>query len=241
MQALSALVSPTCQKAFLELSFPIDCVKSTVLNGLNLGVLLGALAIKLPQILKIVEARSVAGISESSLVLELISATCACLYALLMGHPFASWGEMFFISVQCLMLNALYWRYARGVSVARRMGGLMVGIAIVLGVVRRGVPSAYLPILATLPITLNLMARVPQIMLNYNNRATGQLAVVTFALAFLGNMARVLTTVSQLNDPVTLASHATAAALNGTILVQILYYGKGKKVIARDIKKKKTK
>jgi len=75
------------------------------------------------------------------------------------------------------------------------------------------------------------MARVPQILLNSRQQHTGQLAFLSFALAFLGNLARVFTTIVKLSDPLTLASHAIAASLNGVIVGQVLMYPKkiGKK------------
>ena len=52
-------------------------------------------------------------------------------------------------------------------------------------------------------------------------------------MAFLGNLARIFTTVMKLSDPLTLASHAIAATLNGLLVGQILIYPK------RDVVKKK--
>jgi len=72
----------------------------------------------------------------------------------------------------------------------------------------------------------DLMARVPQIILNHRQKHTGQLAFLSFALAFLGNLARVFTTLVKLSDPLTLASHLIAATLNGIIVGQILFYPK---------------
>ena len=56
---------------------------------------------------------------------------------------------------------------------------------------------------------------------------------MSFALAFLGNLARIFTTVMKLSDPLTLASHAIAATLNGLLVGQTLIYPK------RDVVKKK--
>ena len=155
MAAVFGLVSQKCFADFAQLTFTAVCVKELLVNGINLGILFGAVAIKLPQIFKIVNAKSVAGISESSLALELLSSTCACLYASLMGHPFSTWGEMLFIAVQCLALNCLFWYLSPRVSVPRRIAGLSIVSLLVAYILRSGIPSAYLPILASLPITLS--------------------------------------------------------------------------------------
>jgi len=151
----SVLVSQKCVTEFTQLTFAWPCVKELLVNGINIGILFGALAIKLPQIFKIVKAKSVDGISESSLALELLSSTCACLYASLMGHPFSTWGEMLFISVQCLLLNCLFWYLSLSVSVFRRVAALVVLSGVVAQTLIHGIPPQYLPILAAMPITLS--------------------------------------------------------------------------------------
>lgn len=222
--ALKYLVTPKCETAILAGALPASCLKQVVTNSANLGILLGALTVKLPQILKILAAKSVSGISESSLALELLSATAACLYARLMGFPFSSWGEMFFISVQCLILNMLYWAFGQRVSIMNRLIALITYAAGVWYILNHQIPPYYVTLLASLPISLNMLSRVPQILLNFKTGHTGQLSLITFGLAFAGNVARVLTTLGQLNDPVTLASHLTAALLNGTLVAQIFFY-----------------
>ena len=80
---------------------------------------------------------------------------------------------------------------------------------------------------------LDLMARVPQILLNSRQKHTGQLALASFALAFLGNVARIFTTLVKVADPLMLASHSIAAALNGTLVFQIFFF-------AKEVKKKRN-
>merc|ERR1712072_1592096 len=47
--------------------FHVDCIKSTISKGLSLAIVLGAVALKAPQVLNIVKSKSVTGISLSSL------------------------------------------------------------------------------------------------------------------------------------------------------------------------------
>jgi len=155
MAAVFGLVGQKCFAEFKQLTFTPPCIKEFLVNGINLGIMFGAVAIKLPQIFKILNAKSVVGISESSLALELLSSTCACLYASLMGHPFSTWGEMLFISVQCLILNTLFWYLSPLVSLPRRIAGLSLVSLAVAYFLSAGIPPTYLPILASMPITLS--------------------------------------------------------------------------------------
>ena len=100
---------------------------------------------------------------------------------------------------------------------------LVYGVSVYY-ILNKGLQANHMSVLGSLPFTLNLLARIPQIALNFKNGHTGQLALLTFAMAFAGNLARVWTTASKLNDPLTLASHTSAAILNGTILAQIALY-----------------
>jgi mannose-P-dolichol utilization defect protein 1 len=50
----------------------VACIKALVAKGLGYLILLGALAVKVPQILKIVNAKSVKGLALSMFLLELV-------------------------------------------------------------------------------------------------------------------------------------------------------------------------
>ena len=155
MSAVFGLTSEKCLAQFLAFEFTSQCVKDLLVNGINLGILFGAVAIKLPQIIKIVRAKSVDGISESSLALELLSSTCACLYASLIGHPFSTWGEMLFIAIQCFILNVMFWYLSPGISKTRRILAVLAAATAVAYTLRTGLAPQYLPVLASTPITLS--------------------------------------------------------------------------------------
>jgi mannose-P-dolichol utilization defect protein 1 len=104
-------------------------------------------------------------------------------------------------------------------------------------VLNGNIPAEYYAILGFTPILLSIWSRLPQIVLNIRQGHTGQLALVTFALSGLGNLARVFTTIKQTpNDTISLFSMVVAAALNFTLVAQIyVYWGA---TIAATFKKK---
>ena len=220
----SGLLFDQCLSELASLTLSQQCVTPLLVKGVSLGILGGSVAVKFPQIYKVVRSGSVVGLAESSLVLELLGALSLCLYSFLSGFPFLAYGETFFIALQCLVLNWLFWFYG-GLSESPLMlrvlvFGLLFGVTSTSAVF--GLPTELMQILARLPITLNILARLPQIILNFRTKSTGQLALLTFLLSFAGNCARVATTLATFADSATLAAHLTAAVLNGTIVAQIL-------------------
>ncbi|KAF4708823.1 Mannose-P-dolichol utilization defect 1 protein, partial [Perkinsus olseni] len=182
------------------------------------------------------------GISEASFALEFIASSLFCIYNMLMRHPFAAWGEMFFISVQCMIQLILFWWYAPQIDILPRVLLMNLGSFGFMWAMSGQMPEQLLPFLGMAPAILGIAARLPQIVLNFKQGSTGHLAFLTFFLSFMGNLARIFTTLKQLSDPVTLASHGCAAICNGTIVAQILYYWNATKAAnAQEEKSKKAK
>jgi mannose-P-dolichol utilization defect protein 1 len=72
-----------------------------------------------------------------------------------------------------------------------------------------------------------LAARLPQIAANARAKSTGNLSIVTYAANTLGSLARVFTSVSAGGGGALVRNYALGAALNATVVGQILAYGKG--------------
>jgi mannose-P-dolichol utilization defect protein 1 len=149
----------------------------------------------------------------------------SCLYHVLLDHPFSAWGEMFLISLQCAIQCVLFWTLSGEVSIPSRIAGAAVVVGISRIILTRGLPSQYLYMLGVFPIFLSIWSRLPQIILNLRQKHTGQLALVTFALSGLGNLARVFTTLKQTpDDTISLISMIVSALLNFTLVLQIIMY-----------------
>lgn len=70
-------------------------------------------------------------------------------------------------------------------------------------------------------------SRVPQIVQSYRNKSTGQLDLFMILLQTGGSLSRVFTTLQEVDDVVYLSGFILGAALNLTMLAQLLYYGSG--------------
>ena len=132
---------------------------------------------------------------------------------------------MFLICVQCAIQCILYWSLSGAVSIPVRVGGSAILAGATGFILQRGLPAEYISILGMFPIVLSVWSRLPQIVLNLKQGHTGQLALVTFALSGLGNLARVFTTLKQTpDDRITLLSMVVSALLNFTLVAQIVAY-----------------
>ena len=80
---------------------------------------------------------------------------------------------------------------------------------------------------------------MPQIILNFQQKSTGQMAFLTFMLNFLGSLARLGTVLNETDDLLFRIQYIVGAILNTIFILQFaLYWNSGKKV-DQDKKKKK--
>lgn len=186
-------------------------------------VLIGSLLYKLPQILRVIRRRSAAGISVLMYSLETVGTTFSALYFARRAFPFSTYGETVFILIQNIVLLALIVLFQR----LPRAPAIFLGIlyfATVVALFSPYVPMSVLVLvqLGSIPI-LNL-ARVPQIVLNYRHKGTGELSPITLGLQLLGNVARIFTTIAQVRDRLMLTGICVATCFNTALFVQWLYY-----------------
>lgn len=112
-------------------------------------------------------------------------------------------------------------------SIPVRVAGSAVLASATGLVLQHGVPAKYLYILGASPVVLSIWSRLPQILLNLRQGHTGQLALATFAMSGLGNLARVYTTIKQTpEDTISVFSMVISSVLNITLVLQILVYWK---------------
>ncbi|KAJ3338051.1 hypothetical protein HDU93_010049 [Gonapodya sp. JEL0774] len=88
-------------------------------------------------------------------------------------------------------------------------------------------PMGLLGTLQGLTILIGIASRVPQIYSNYATRSVGQLSSITVFLISAGSVARVFTTLQEVNDPVLLVGAVVAALLNVVLASQCVLYAVG--------------
>uniref|UniRef100_A0A672UQ23 Mannose-P-dolichol utilization defect 1 protein n=1 Tax=Strigops habroptila TaxID=2489341 RepID=A0A672UQ23_STRHB len=196
--------------------------------------------VKLPQVLRVLGARSGAGLSVPGVLLELLALAGSVAYGCSRAFPFSAWGEALFLLLQTMTLGFLMQHF--GGHTGRGKWGLWGGHPwgccwwLVTGCY--WVPSSpptpppgLITFLQAANLPIIILSRVRggllQAATNYRQGHTGQLSGVTTTLLFGGALARVFTSLQETGDPLLALTFATSAACNGLLLGQLLYYRGG--------------
>ncbi|KAJ9080160.1 hypothetical protein DSO57_1028022 [Entomophthora muscae] len=186
------LGSPYCYEEIVEnLNFSnVPCLKLGLSKGIGMGIVFGGCIVKVPQVQKIISAKSALGVSFLSYFLETLSYIVTISYNLRSNNPFSTWGETLAITLQNMVILMLLPFYAGKPSRAILSILSLAGLYYVLS--RQDiVPSELLGTLYTSTIPIVLISRVPQIYSNFSNGHTGQLSAFTVFNYFLGAVARI--------------------------------------------------
>jgi mannose-P-dolichol utilization defect protein 1 len=189
-----------------------------------LGLVAGGAILKLPQIIKMVNAGSAAGISFSSYFLETISFTISLIYNVRNANPFTTYGEQLFITIQNVVILGLILYYNRQLP---QLVVILSAYFVAALLLYSSVPMSYLPLIQSSTILIGIASRLPQLYTNYTNKSTGQLSIVTVALQALGSVARTFTTWKEVDDAVLLIGAVVAMVLNVAVAGQFVQYGQG--------------
>ncbi|XP_032243230.1 mannose-P-dolichol utilization defect 1 protein isoform X2 [Nematostella vectensis] len=202
--------------------FKVPCLKLAISKALGYGIVVGSSIIKIPQIIKVVNAGSVVGLSLMSFFTELVATTATSAYSLVKGFPFSTWGESFFLCIQTSLLIILYFHFNRKPMIAALFCGLYaVSVYVLLS------DKVSLDIhtkLVSLNVPLMAISKLLQIVANFRNGHTGQLSFIMVFLLFVGAIARIFTTVQETGDTIMLATYCMTTALNGILVAQVLFY-----------------
>lgn len=220
------VLSPHCfDTYFIDFNF-LDrpCFAATLSKGLGIGIILGSIFVKFPQILKIYNAKTAKGISLATVILDLIVITIYAAYNFLKQFPISAWGDTAFLAIQTVAIGFLLLYYDVSTSKAIIF---LINYLVFSGVLISGlVPINILWTLQGINIPLLLAGRVIQVHSNYKNQSTGQLSAITCALLFAGSLARIFTSIQETGDTMIILTNVFSFLANLVIVIQILYYWK---------------
>lgn len=204
----------------------------------------------MPQIVKIVQARSVEGLSLAANAAELVAYSITFAYNWRLGYPLSTYGELLSCWAQDVVLVGLLLFFrgvlgkravaaaaAYGLLLWALLGGTIGGTiggggggasasaaTTAAAAASKGIKLVSMELLTALQAStifiVALGGRLPQILLNARRGDSGQLSAATSALNLAGNAARVFTTVVLTGDFLNLAGALVQAGLNGTLLAQ---------------------
>ncbi|XP_056409622.1 mannose-P-dolichol utilization defect 1 protein [Hyla sarda] len=214
----------------------VECLKLLISKILGIGIIVGSVMVKVPQIMKIVRSGTAEGLSFQSVLLELLALSGTMVYSITHGFPFSSWGEVLFLMIQTLIIGFLIQHLGGRTT----LGVLFLGVyfAIVGVLLSPVIPMVAVTVLQATNMPAVIISRLIQAVTNYRNGHTGQLSAVTVSLLFLGSLARIFTSVQETGDPLMALTFIVSSSCNGLIFAQLLYYWN---VSSAGDKKKKKK
>ncbi|XP_020784568.1 mannose-P-dolichol utilization defect 1b isoform X1 [Boleophthalmus pectinirostris] len=221
---LTYLMPESCyDEFFLNFNFlDVPCLKVVISKGLGIGIILGSVLVKMPQILKLVGASSAEGLSLQSVLLELVAITGTMAYSIVNRFPFSAWGEALFLMLQTLAIGFLILHYnqktSRGVLFVLVYGVLLF---VLLSPVT---PPVLITTLQASNMPAIVIGRLIQAVTNYQNGHTGQLSAISAFLLFAGSLARIFTSLQETGDALMALTYVISSTCNGILVLQLLYY-----------------
>ncbi|KAI9554430.1 hypothetical protein GHT06_019702 [Daphnia sinensis] len=239
------VLSPQCyDEFFLNFNFfHVECLKAALSKGLGLGIIAGSVLVKVPQILKLFNAKSGEGINLTAIFMELFAISANMAYSFRNEFPFSAWGEGFFLAVQTAIVAALVLLYAgRGgsaVSAVSFLGCFSAGLALLLSPLA---PMQLLWLFQASIVPIIVVSKLIQAVANYRQGSTGQLSAVTVFLLTGGAAARIFTSIQETGDSMMILTYVVSTFVNCIIALQVIYYwNSGKSGKASAGKKKAAK
>lgn len=223
---ISASAAPVVVPVLPPAPFPSPALLSSTSSLLSSLVLCGSLLYKLPQLLRIHRSRSATGISSTMFSLETLATSFSAIYFLRRSFPFATYGELFFILAQNIAILAqitVFQKHDR-----RRAAAVALAYAALCTGLITSAPPAVLAWLQVAAIPILNAGRIPQILLSWRRKSTGELSLVTLALQVAGNLARVFTTITTVGDGLMLLGVSVSTLFNSVLLGQWVRYNWGK-------------
>jgi len=238
------LIKPRCLEVLMHVDLMEfaqgDCLKETTSKLLGFAIILLAPLSKLPQIIKVIMAGSVEGLSTIGFLVETFGYLVFFVYNYCNDYPFSSYGEVLFIYIQNMIIILLIAVY-RSLSVFQGLFFVALGAGILIMTPDGFVPLSVLAMLQSMQVVIATSSKLPQIFENLKNGSTGQLSGITVFLFFAGSLARVFTTLQEAPDPILIASVGVSFFFNTVLFIQVLIYSGSKKKIKKICGKNREK
>ncbi|ODM88032.1 Mannose-P-dolichol utilization defect 1 protein [Orchesella cincta] len=223
-QLLNPLMADGCFDKFINLDFSdVDCLKYTLSKGLGVGIIAGSLLVKVPQIVKILRAKSATGITLLSVVMELFAITSTMSYSYVSGFPFSAWGEACFLGFQTAIVAVLVLLFNYG-SGLLGLSFLVAYGASIYALISGLTPLDTLWSMQAANVPVIVISKLLQAYTNFRNKSTGQLSAITIFMLLFGSAARIFTSIQETGDQIIIINYAAATFVNALIATQILWY-----------------
>ncbi|XP_076581326.1 mannose-P-dolichol utilization defect 1b [Chaetodon auriga] len=223
---------------FLNFNFlDVPCLKIVLSKVLGIGIILGSVMVKLPQILKLMGAKSAEGLSFKSVLLELLAITGTMAYSIINKFPFSAWGEALFLMLQTVTIGVLIQHY--GGRTSRGFLFLVVYFGLLVLLLSPVTPVSVVTYMQASNMPAIIISKLIQAASNFRNGHTGQLSAISVFLLFAGSLARIFTSLQETGDSLMAVTFVISSACNCIIALQVLYYWNSSPECKKKRKKKR--
>jgi mannose-P-dolichol utilization defect protein 1 len=242
-----SLIGADCHRTLLlDLDFTKDpaCLSLAVSKALGLAIVGASAVVKLPQILKLINSRSSAGVSFISYALETASLLITLSYGVRNQFPFTTYGESALIAIQDVAVSVLVLTFAGRSAAAAAFVAVVAASVYALLFDQSLVDAQTMSYLQAGAGALSVASKAPQIYTIWREGGTGQLSA--FAVCFtskynlfltrltlfpaqifnylVGSLSRIFTTLQEVDDKLILYGFISGFTLNVILAAQMVYY-----------------
>ncbi|KAL2013300.1 hypothetical protein VTN00DRAFT_825 [Thermoascus crustaceus] len=227
--AIISLIGPSCHQTLvldLDLTENPECTSLAISKALGLAIVSASAIVKVPQILKLINSGSSAGVSFTSYALETASLLITLSYSIRNQFPFSTYGESAFIAVQDVVVGILVLTFAGKPAAAATWVAVVAASIYALLVDQTLVDAQTMAYLQAGAGLLGVASKAPQIFTIWREGSTGQLSAFAVFNYLVGSLSRIFTTIKEVDDPLILYGYIAGFTLNVILAAQVLYYWK---------------
>eukprot|EP01083_Nonionella_stella_P020431 56652_1 len=228
-EAVWFLFTESCWDTFLSLDLLAfmeqGCATFALSKLLSVGIILGAMLYKVPQIIKITSSQSAEGISVLALSIQTLSCVITTSYSYRSLFPFSTYGELPIVFIQNIIILVLIYYYQQ--TDTKKFTAMQIVFCVVLQTVclnENVISFSILELLYSLQFLTIVGSVLPQIYQIYMEQTTGQLSLITTLLSSLGTFGRLFTTMQELDDPKAIFMSSLSATMRAILLGQFVIY-----------------
>ncbi|CAF9916504.1 MAG: hypothetical protein GOMPHAMPRED_001028 [Gomphillus americanus] len=219
-----SLLGESCHKRLiLDIAPTPACTSLAISKALGIVIIAASSIVKVPQLLKLVNSRSAAGLSFPAYLLETASFLISLSYGYRNGFPFSTYGESALIALQNIAIAALILHLSgRSAAAGVFVAGVATGFYTLLD--KNLVGMALLKQLMGAAGVMSVASKVPQIWTIFSQGGTGQLSAFAVFNYLIGSLSRIYTTLQEVDDKLVLYTFLAAFSLNAVLAAQMVYY-----------------
>lgn len=217
------------------------CFSGLLVKGIGIAIIAAACLNKAPVMMNIYNSNSAAGFTQFSVYSDVLVVSNCAFYGFLNSQPITAYGENVALSIQCLIIALLVWKYKDDpkVTTQQKVMAALCYVAYVIGVTVFLRPEMYY-LLMTAVLPMALMSRGSQVFEAYRLKHMGSNALVTHCMNFLGSSIRIVTTIKEVGwDMAMLSGFFLSVIINGIIIIQFFVYKDNTAAFLREQEEKK--